>query len=142
MKTLIDTNVIMDVLMNREPFAQHSAEFMRLCGSGITGCITTNQTTDIFFLLCRQGKKEPEAKVIIKRLADNLSLIDVLAKDVHAAFDLSMDDFEDALIVQCAKRTKVDYIITRNEGDFINSPVPALSPLDFMVKFYPKEPND
>jgi len=137
MKTLIDTNVVLDVLMNREPHAAHSTPFMKLCGSSITGCITTNQTTDIFYLLCRQGKNEPEAKGIVQKLVENLTLIDVVAKDVYAAFSIPMDDFEDALLAQCAKRAKVDYIVTRNENDFVNSPVPALSPSDFLERFYP-----
>jgi predicted nucleic acid-binding protein len=138
MKALIDTNVIMDVLMNRDPHIEYSAPFMRLCGQGVTGFITTNQTTDIFFLLCRQGKTEPEAKNILRTLVDNLTLIDVPAKDIHIALDIPMSDFEDALIAQCAKKMKIDYIVTRNNDDFKDSPVPALSPSDFMVKFFPQ----
>jgi predicted nucleic acid-binding protein len=137
MKALIDNNVVMDVLMKREPHCERSTACLKLCGAGITGFITTNQTTDIFYLLCRLGTDEATAKGIIKTLTENLTLVDVLAKDVHAALDSAMNDYEDALAACCAKRVKADYIITRNTKDFEASPVPALTPADFMDKFYP-----
>ena len=135
MKALIDTNVIMDVLMNREPYAEHSIAFLKLCGVNVTGCIAASQTTDIFYLLTRQGKDVDTARNIVKDLTNNLTLLDVLAKDVTAAFSIPMKDFEDALIAQCARRARVDYIITRNEKDFINSPVPAYTPIEYLERF-------
>jgi predicted nucleic acid-binding protein len=132
MKVLIDTNVILDVLMQREPHFECSAEFLRLCGVKITGFIIASQTTDIFYLLCREGKDAAAAKSILIKLTDNIRVIDVTAADVKSALAGEMSDYEDALIAYRAKRQKADYIITRNEKDFKQSPVPALSPRAFL----------
>ena len=63
-------------------------------------------------------------------------LVDVLATDVTEAFSLAMDDFEDALFAQCAKRVRADYIVTRNTKDFVDSPAPSVEPDDFLDKFF------
>ena len=55
-----------------------------------------------------------------------------MAKDVMDSFDLTMDDFEDALLAQCAKQIEADYIVTRNTTDFVDSPVSAITPDDFL----------
>jgi len=65
-----------------------------------------------------------------------IDIIDVTAKDVRNAFHPDVGDFEDELISVCAERAKIDYIITRNTKDFTNSPVPAITPEDFLTKFF------
>jgi len=45
-----------------------------------------------------------------------------------------MNDYEDALLSHCAKRVKADFIITRNTADFTNSPVNAISPVEFLSR--------
>jgi predicted nucleic acid-binding protein len=134
MKVLIDTNVILDVLMKREPHFEYSAELLRLCGVKITGFITAGQTTDVFYLLRREGKDAATAKIILRKLTDNIRVIDVTAADVKNALADGMSDYEDALLAHRAKRQKADYIITRNEKDFKQSPVPALSPRAFLLE--------
>ena len=132
MKALIDTNVIIDVLTRREPHYGHSAALLRLCGGRLTGCIAASQTTDIFYLLRREGMNAQTAKALLQKLTDNIKVVDISAADVRAALAGDMQDYEDALLACCAKRQRAAYIITRNEKDFKNSPVPALSPQTFL----------
>jgi len=132
MKVLIDTNVILDVLHRREPHYGYSSAILKLCGMQITGCITASQTTDIFYLLRRFGKDAEASKAHIKKLYDNLTVLDITAVDVQNALALEMADYEDALLACCARRYKAAYIVTRNEKDFQLSPVPALSPQMFL----------
>ena len=131
MKVLIDTNVIIDVLMKREPHALHSAPFLKLCGAKVTGCLAASQTTDIFYLLVRMGTDEQTAKTVIKKLTDNIKVLDVIAADVQNGLASEMTDYEEALLAVCAKRVKADYIVTRNEKNFQLSPVTPISPEDF-----------
>jgi len=132
MKILIDTNVILDVLVKRKPYAGESVSFLKLCGHQITGCIATSQTTDIFYLLRRYGKDSDEAKDVIKKLSKNIKVLDVTAADVDNALASLMPDYEDALLACLAKRQKAKYIVTRNEKDFRQSPVQAVSPSLFL----------
>jgi hypothetical protein len=54
----------------------------------------------------------------------------------NTALDSNMADYEDALLAFNGKRHKADYIVTSNAADFINSPIPALSPQDFLQQFF------
>jgi len=136
MKVLIDTNIILDVLTKRDPYYKFSSSFLKPCGTRVTGCIAANQTTDIFYLLRREGKDAVSAKSIVKKLTDNIKPVDVTAADVQNALASDIPDNEDALPACCAKRQKADYVITRNEKDFRLSPVPALSPQQFLTRFF------
>lgn len=57
---------------------------------------------------------------------------DIKKADITGAFDSEMSDYEDAVQAQCAKRNKVDYIVTRNVRDFSKSPVAAILPGDVL----------
>jgi len=135
MKVLIDTNVILDVLLSREPYCHASAEVLKLCGARIMGLVAASQTTDIFYLLRRSGKDSDSAKEILEKLTDNVKVIDVTAGDVKNALASKMSDYEDALLAYGARRQKADYIITRNEKDFKHSEVSAISPAKFLAKY-------
>lgn len=136
MKVLIDTNVILDVLTKREPHVQLSSQFLRLCGTKVTGFITASQTTDIFYMLRRYGTDAQSAKDILKMLTDNVKVLDIINADVQNALNSEMTDYEDALLACCAKRQKADYIVTRNDKDFKKSEIPVLTPSDFLEKFF------
>jgi predicted nucleic acid-binding protein len=136
MRVLVDTNVILDVLSRREPHFESSASFLRLCGTRITGCIAASQTTDIFYLLRREGKDTASAKDAIRKLTDNMTVLDIRAADVQDALAGDMPDYEDALLSCCAHRQNVRYIITRNEKDYGGSQVPVLSPQGFLQQFF------
>jgi predicted nucleic acid-binding protein len=136
MKILIDTNVILDVLTGREPHFKASADVLKLCGARLTGLITASQTTDIFYMLRREGKDVQSAKAILKKLTDNIKVINVTSDDVKNALSSGIADYEDALLACGAKRQKAEYIITRNEKDFQQSPVTAITPIKFLEEFY------
>ena len=61
-----------------------------------------------------------------------VTLVDTKAHDVNIALGFSMSDFEDAIIAATALREAADYIITRNTKDFAKSPIPAITPDDFL----------
>ena len=133
---MIDTNVIIDVFMKREPHVKHSALFLKLCGAKVNGCVAASQITDIFYLLVRMGTDEQTAKNVIKKLIDNVKVLDVLAADVRNGLASDMTDFEDALLACCAKRVNADFIVTRNKDDFKLSPVTPIYPEDFLEMYY------
>ncbi|HCY36687.1 MAG TPA: DNA-binding protein [Candidatus Margulisbacteria bacterium] len=139
MISMIDTNIILDVLGEREPFVQHSSAILMLAAKGkISASITANTVTDIYYLT-KKYLQNPEAiKNALLGLMEVLDVIDVTKVDCIKAFDLSMNDYEDAVLAHCAKRVKAEYIITRNTKDFTNSPVNAIAPEDFLLRFFPE----
>jgi hypothetical protein len=63
-----------------------------------------------------------------------LNILDVSESDCHKAFELPVKDLEDALLTQCGKRHKMDFIVTQNIKDFKDSPVNAIKPDDVLNK--------
>ncbi|MBS3948505.1 MAG: PIN domain-containing protein [Dethiobacter sp.] len=135
MKILIDTNVIIDYLADRTPFADHSEQVLALCGSGkVTGLVTANAITDIYYVLRKVAGREKTLEAI-RTLCSVLDITDMGKADILNAMELDMPDYEDALAAQCAKRVKAEYIVTRNSSDYANSPVPAKEPATFLTQF-------
>lgn len=136
MKVLIDTNVIIDVLAKREPFLSASAQILRLSETmKIAGFILANSVTDIVYILRKYIPDNSSLNLTIQNLLSIVDVADILKSDILRAFELNFSDYEDALQARCAKRIKANYIITRNPSDFINSPVPTLSPESFLKEF-------
>jgi predicted nucleic acid-binding protein len=64
-----------------------------------------------------------------------VTLVDTKAYDINNALAFNMPDFEDAIIAATALRETAEYIITRNIKDFAQSPIPTITPSDFLEKF-------
>ncbi|MDR1262857.1 MAG: PIN domain-containing protein [Oscillospiraceae bacterium] len=138
MKAVFDSNVILDVLLNRKPFVDFSAKALALAETGVvTGCVTSSMVTDLYYILYRSLRDSVQVRRLILRLLDIIVIIDTTGKDVRKAFALPMADYEDALVAQCAKRAKAQCIVTRNVADFSGSPVSANLPEDFIRLYAP-----
>jgi predicted nucleic acid-binding protein len=135
MKALIDTNVILDALLAREPFCRAaSAVLFAVAEEKCEGFITASSFTDLHYLIRRALKDDSKTREILLGLLMVVGILDVTGADCEKAFDLPMPDYEDALQAHCAKRHKMDCIITRNENHFTGSPVPAISTDAFLKK--------
>ena len=132
MKILIDTNVILDVLSNRQPFVDDAAKIFRLCEiNRIDGFISVLSVPNIVYVMRKELDNE-KIKDILEKLALIVKTVDLKADDVKKAASLDFNDFEDALQSVAAKRIKADYIVTRNGKDFFKSPVKAISPTELL----------
>ncbi|GHU75428.1 DNA-binding protein [Clostridia bacterium] len=134
MNVLLDTNIVIDALENREPFNRAAQDIILLAAEHkIDAHVTATSVTDIYYLLRRHLKDRNNTREAVRKIIMLLPVLDVTASDCDLAFDLSMHDYEDAVLAQCAKRHKVDCIVTRNEKDYVNSPVTSIHP-DVFVK--------
>ena len=136
MRVLLDTNVIVDVLQNREPWCQAGKIiFLAAATEQIRSCITTKQLANIHYLTKRsfhgQEHIDELAKNVIGKLLQFMELLDTCAVDCQMAIGINNNDFEDAMLIACASRESLDYIVTRNPDHFENSDVPVISPSDF-----------
>ena len=138
MKILLDTNVILDVLQDRKPWNEDGKKiFYAIAEQKVSACITSKQVADIHYLSRRQFAGM-EARGIILKLSSVLSIIDTLGSDCMDAIIIENNDYEDAILIMCAARTKLNCIVTRNKDHFRQSPVPVLSPVEF-VKMLDKQ---
>jgi predicted nucleic acid-binding protein len=132
MTVLIDTNVALDVLLNRRPFSEDSFAIFQLANlKRFTGYISASAITDIFYISQKElGKKA--AQEAIKHLLHIYYPATVTDKDIYKALDLTWDDFEDSVQFIVGEGLSVDYIITRDTQDFSPGSIPAITPEQFI----------
>jgi len=136
MNVLIDTNVILDDILNRVPNAEAAKKINRLVTDElVVAYLTANTLTDIFYIVSK-NRDEITARKTIKNLLLIFSVVSVDGEDCQRAIDFPMGDFEDALVVVCAEKANLDYIITNDQGflDEAGLSVPAIKPADFLLK--------
>ncbi len=133
MNVLIDTNVILDAMISREPFCKPAQRLFVLAAENkINASITANCVTDIYYLMHKHVHDKDKCKQALHKLFELFSILDVTGADCEKALESPVSDYEDALLATRARRGKVDCIITRNLKDFSHSPVEAKSPDDFL----------
>ena len=123
MKILIDNNVILDAFLARKTFNTAAEQIMSACADVQKGCISTNSLTDIFYVL-RKSLDTTTAKAVIRKMMNLFEIITVNEDDCRKALSLNIDDFEDALVVVCARKAGADFIVTRDEK-FLKTVSPA-----------------
>jgi predicted nucleic-acid-binding protein len=132
-QVLFDSDVLIDVLSQREPFASTSAQALsKATQSQVKGYVSGHAVTNIFYILRRQVGRET-ARELLARLLQHLQVASVTDEVIRAAMQSSMTDFEDAVTSQSANAARVEMIITRNLSDFVGSSVPAVSPAEFLA---------
>ncbi len=135
MKIMCDTNVIIDVLLEREPFVTDSYQFLKLCEEHkIDGFVSASSVTDIFYLVRKYTHSTELAYKAVGKLLEIVKVCSVTNDDVLIAFQKKAKDFEDCLVATCAKSIHCDYIATRNKRDFKGFGIPVLSPAEILLQ--------
>lgn len=132
-KILIDTNVLIDYLLEREPFFEDAKKVILSCTNGETkGCIAAHSLSNMFFIL----RKDYDAKERREVLLNLCKIFDVegidKAKLILGLQNENFSDFEDCLQMECAKAYEADYIVTRNVSDYATSEIKAILPKDYI----------
>jgi predicted nucleic acid-binding protein len=136
-KAMLDTNVIIDYLADRAPFADAAEKVIVLCEQGkLCGVLTASAVTDVYYVMRKIAGREKTLENI-KLLLSVFEVADVGKSDLLRAVESPMADYEDALAAACARRVKAECIVTRNIEGFKKAPVPPLSPEDFLARFFP-----
>ena len=136
LRVMVDINVILDVLENRNGWVMDAAKTCAVCGGGmrVIGFVPPHAVTTIYYIVRKRGGKALADKAIDWLLA-LFKVADCGTDDFKAARESGIDDYEDAVVVASAQKTGCDYIVTRNTVHFRDSPVPVMTPADFATKF-------
>jgi len=131
MKILIDTDVILDFLINREPFFEESHAVIQRCLEDVNGYISAHSVNNIFYILRKRCSIE-ERRHLLYEICNILELAGINKEQVFNSINNEhFVDFEDCLQFECAKSKGVDFIVTRNTSDFFNSEIKTILPVDF-----------
>lgn len=135
MRVLLDTCIIVDTLQNREPFCKQTNEIFILAANNVfIGCISAKSVTDIYYLTHRLTHNDKATRDILNKLFSLFEVLDTDGLDCRKAVISPVSDYEDAVMIETALRTEMDCIVTRNETDYVNSPIPVYSPQEFLDK--------
>ena len=133
MKIMCDTNVIIDVLLEQEPFVDDSCKILNLCEEHrMDGFVSASSVTDIFYLVRKYTHSTELAYTAVGKLLEIVKVCSVTNNDVLTAFHKKAKDFEYCLVATCAKSIRCNYIITRNKKDFEEFDVPILTPSELL----------
>ena len=131
-KVLFDLNIILDVLQEREPFYEMSAQLLAHAETGkIQGFIAPHSLTTLFYLI-QKDKSSSHAKVTITNLLQILKVASVDQSTIEQALSLPYKDFEDAVQMMAAVQCKADYLVTRNVKDFQPAPLSVIQPSELL----------
>ena len=136
MKILFDTNVVLDLLLDREPFSDIAARlFSRVDEGELSGFISATTVTTVHYL-ARRTIGDRQARRAIRNLIDLLDVAPVNLAVLEGALQSKFTDFEDAVMYHAALNVNADGIVTRNVGDFKRSMIPVYAPdeLDCLVQ--------
>lgn len=133
-KVFIDTNVFLDLFLDRGEFADSAEKVLNWCEDGtIQGYTSAVNVCNIYYLVYLQKKNRAQTKEIVKKILAFIAIADTKRKDLLLAIDSDFADFEDA--VQYYTSLNIDtvsYIITRNKKDYKKSTITVLTPEEFI----------
>jgi len=134
-KVLLDTNVVIDYLLEREPFVDDAEEVIRYTVDYESNpAMSASAVTDVFYVISRYTKSRDASIKLLDKLLFYVRVVDTLANDVYCALGSDMEDYEDAVVAQVALSGRFDYIVTRNTRDYKYGPVPAITPKELLAK--------
>lgn len=135
MKLLIDTNVVLDVLLNREPFCNEAAKVLNLSDRAeVKEYISASAITDIYYIAYRQLRDKTIVRNMIKTLLSIVSIACVTEREIVEALELEWADFEDSVQYAVASLNEMDGIVTRNAADYKRAELSVWSPEQIVKK--------
>ena len=134
MKLFLDTNVLLDIFMRREPYYDASAQVVYACERGqFTGGFTTLSACNIVYALRKQLGNEQSLEAI-RKLVRIIEPIGTSVTSLLKSLEDPKTDFEDTVQSQCALEWNAGTIITRDKSGFVNCTIPVLTPSDFLLQ--------
>jgi len=129
---LFDTNVVLDVLLDRFPFSEAASQlFAYVEYKNITGYLCSTTVTTVYYL-AQKGLGASQAKDEIRKLLQLFRIAPVDRNVLEAAVGNNFTDFEDAVLYEAAQYAGADAIVTRNEQDFKTAKITIYSPPDLV----------
>ena len=127
MKLLLDINVLLDVLLQRDPWAEAAAHLLTRIERGeASGFVAGHTLTTIHYIVSRARDRQSAASAV-SDLLRFLEVVPIEKVDFSQALILPMDDFEDAVQASAALKIGVDYVVTRDEKGFSGLNIPSVN---------------
>jgi predicted nucleic acid-binding protein len=132
-RLFIDTNLLLDVLAERQPFYASAARIWSLCETGAcAGFVSAISFNNVFYIV-RRARDAAVARRALVLMRDIFGSVAPDQQILNQAIDSDIRDFEDAIQFFSAHRAAADYLLTRNAADFPKTRLPILAPDEFLT---------
>ena len=133
MRILLDTNIVLDFLLERDPFFQDAEALFGAIGSGqVVGYVTATTLTDIFYIARRQTQSVERARQIVSITLAVMEICPIDRTVLEVALTSGLMDFEDAVQIASAIAVGLEAIVTRDAEGFSNAAIPVLSVIQLL----------
>ncbi|MGA7613856.1 MAG: PIN domain-containing protein [Thermoanaerobaculia bacterium] len=132
MRILIDTDVLLDLALDRAPHAEAASRVLERVENGAVSAVVAWHTISNLYYLLASFADRKKALNFIRDLIGIVEVAPTGTAALRTALNLGMNDFEDAMQVAAALAAGVDVIVTRNVGDFRKAPLRAIRPADLV----------
>lgn len=132
-RVLIDLNIILDALQQRQPHYEFSARMLAKAeNQTIEGWISANSVTTLFYLIAKDTSVDL-ARGVLTQLLSFLQVASVTQETIEQALNLPYCNFEDAVQMTAALQSRADFLVTRNPQDYKPPIVPVLQPVELLA---------
>ncbi|WP_341291186.1 type II toxin-antitoxin system VapC family toxin [Catalinimonas locisalis] len=129
----VDTDIIIDLLIDRKPFVTSSSKIFELADQGKIALCTSTLCINNVHYICKKVLGDKQTRQVIEDLMELLQVLDVTENDLRVALKSNFKDFEDAIQHAVATReASIKSIITRNVKDYKKSSISVFDPDDFL----------
>jgi predicted nucleic acid-binding protein len=134
-RALIDTNIVLDFLLQRQPFFQDAELLFQAIATGqVIGYITATTLTDIFYIARRHTRSIERARQAVYETLTTMAVCPIDRAVLESALNSNLADFEDAVQIFSTVAQSLDAIVTRDTQGFVSSPIPVLSVQELLLQ--------
>ena len=135
-RLLIDTNVVLDLALEREEhFAASAALLTGIDQKKAKGFISALSITTIYYFI-KKETGHADAADYIRNLIKLFSVVSVDKSILEQALTIDAKDYEDAVQAACALKCKAEYVVTRDREGFKKLSLPSITPAEFLAQYF------
>ena len=132
MRILVDTNIVLDVLLNREPFVHDSRRIWDAADDGVFDACVASFTLPTIHYICERQAGSTAAGAAVDTCVEAFEVCALYRECILAARRMGGVDFEDNLQIACALTDFIEGIVTRNPRDFAHAPIQVYTPAELL----------
>lgn len=134
MRVLLDTNVILDAMLQRQPWHKEADAMLQAAALGQVTCAATTLSLATTFYVGRKVVGNASARAAVKTYLTAFTILPIGKQTLVDAVVLTGNDFEDNILIAAAITASLDAIVTRNVADFAHSPIPVWQPAELLTR--------
>jgi predicted nucleic acid-binding protein len=134
MHVLLDTNILLDSIMQRAPWHKEADAVVQAVARGQVSCAVTTLSLATVFYVGRKAVGTAAARAGVRKYLSGFTILPIDKQTLLDADGLTGNDFEDNIMITAAVAASLDAIVTRNLADFAHSPIPVWEPAELLKR--------